>query len=351
MKIAIDCRMLEMSGIGVYLKNIVNYWLSDYPQFNYLLIGNSKKIKKHIVGPYSIIETDISIFTINELFRFPVNQINTCDLFYSPNFNIPHGIKIPIYCTIHDVVFLDIPTLSSWFGRLIRKMLLKRAIRLSDKIFTVSNFSKERILVHFHTQKEIIVAHNAITQSLLSYTFKKKRKNEKYFIYVGNVKPHKGLDILLDAYKILQENGLKHKLLIVGKYDNFVTGMPDGYQKYFNSNEGVEFTGFVGDEELYDLIYNADILIQPSYYEGFGIPPLEAIYAHTPVVLSNISVFKELYSDFDVQFFESGDVNDLAIKIMKTINKGTISNQKMNAMVKFNYSKTASIIMNNIEKQ
>ena len=78
---------------------------------------------------------------------------------------------------------------------------------------------------------------------------------------------------------------------------------------------GVEFTGRLEDDELYDVIAGAEFLIQPSFYEGFGMPPLEAVRLRTKPIISDIEVFREVYGGMDVCFFESGNACDLADKI------------------------------------
>jgi len=139
MKIAVDCRMLESSGIGNFLKNLLIHWTS-IDKYKLLLIGPKNSIEKYNFNIYDLLECDISIFSYKELFFFPVKEINKCDIYFSPNYNLPLGIKIPVVSTIHDVVFLDQPKLVSKAGFFVRYLYLKYAILKSDKIVTVSNF-------------------------------------------------------------------------------------------------------------------------------------------------------------------------------------------------------------------
>ena len=144
MKIAIDCRMYNSSGIGTYLQGILPYLLAEQKN-NYLLLGNFNILSKYKAKNVEIQEVNIPIFSVKELFCFPCAKINSYDVFLTPNFNIPIGIKIPIYAFIHDVVFLDIKELTSKIGYYIRKFYLNRAVKIAEKIFTVSEFSKKRI--------------------------------------------------------------------------------------------------------------------------------------------------------------------------------------------------------------
>jgi glycosyltransferase involved in cell wall biosynthesis len=337
-KIAVDCRMLNMSGIGVYLKNILFYWLQS-KNTNLVLIGKKNDlIKLNLNNNCQIINCTIPIFSFKEFLNFPTSEINKCDYFYSPNYNIPSGIKIPIFITIHDVVFLDIKDLSNRVGLLIRKYILKRAIRLADKVFTVSEFSKQRIIFHLGNTKEIIVAYNGLRVDLLQYNSSNsiKKYDFEYVLFIGNIKKHKGLDVLLNAIK-----NTEIKIVIIGSFQNFKTSDKIILEK-LRLNKNIIVEGFIdNDNQLYDIISNAKVLVQPSRYEGFGIPPLESLFLGTPVIISDIPVFKEIYSNFPLIFFKDGDSEDLKSKlelnIFPKINKEYISGF-------YKYEKTAQII-------
>jgi len=318
MKIAIDCRMSGMSGIGVYLDNILDYWLSNNITNSYLLVGEKEKLKCYEAIPQcQILHTDIPIFSLKEIFGFPTSEINRCDVFYSPNFNVPFGVHIPIYSTIHDVVFLDVEGLTSKIGKLIRKLVLWRTVRISKKLFTVSNFSKGRIQFHFKNTPEIVVAHSGINQELKEF-----RKSDQapypfqYILFIGNIKKHKGLDVLLDAYIQARNQGFSKKLVIIGDSKNFKTADTAILERINENIENVVFTGRITNEQLYNTIAFASLLVQPSIYEGFGLPPLEALFLGCKALISDISVFKEIYKNLPVTFFEVNNVDDLTEKIV-----------------------------------
>ena len=117
MKIAIDCRMLNNSGIGNVLKSI----LAELPkEHNYLLIGEEKSLKEYVSANPTVLNCSIPIFSVKELFCFPVKKVNRCDIFFSPNYNLPLNISVKKYSMIHDVVFLDVKGLVGKLGYLIR---------------------------------------------------------------------------------------------------------------------------------------------------------------------------------------------------------------------------------------
>jgi glycosyltransferase involved in cell wall biosynthesis len=142
MKIAIDARLIGNSGIGTYIENIVPMLVNRHKQHHYLLIGHERQIGLYRgIFNVELLLTEISQFSLKECVAFPVEEINKCDAFYCPYINVPGGIRVPVYSTIHDVIFLDIKGLSSRLGTLLRWAFYKRAIYLSEALFTVSEFS------------------------------------------------------------------------------------------------------------------------------------------------------------------------------------------------------------------
>ena len=340
MKIAIDCRMINNSGIGNVLKSILLVLPKEHI---YLLIGDENDLKEYKSDNTSILNCNIPIFSVKELFCFPSKIINKYDAFFSPNYNLPLFIRIKKYSMIHDVVFLDIKGLVGLFGYIIRYLYLLRAIIISKAIFTVSDFSKSRIVHFFGNDRKIKKIINPIPLPLkkefpLLY---KETKPEPYFIYVGNVKKHKGIDVLIDAFNNFSDKNTK--LYIVGKKEAFKTNLE---ARNLRLNENIIFTGYVDDNKLYNLVYNAKALIQPSFYEGFGIPPLEALYLEVPAIISDIPVFREIYKGLPVSFFNCGDARDL-LKKMNNIIPVSIDRKQLDAQ--FDFSLSRKIIFDEIE--
>ncbi|MBQ9494569.1 MAG: glycosyltransferase family 4 protein [Treponema sp.] len=323
MKIAVDCRMFGASGIGTYIKALVPFFLAKH---ECVLFGNTHKL-----APYEsnaeICECAVKPFSLKELLAFPRalrKKINSCDIYYTPYCNIPCGITIPIFSTIHDIVFLDVQGLASPGGVAARKFFYQRAINKSRALFTVSQFSASRIRKKLNCKNlPIIVTYGALSQHFSSKHSHNVQKNAQ-ILYVGNIKKHKGLHILLAAFKKAQGRGLAAKLIIVGSTDNFRTSDMEIMQKITElPSNSVQFTGHISDQELRKLYMQSHVLVQPSLYEGFGLPPLEAMSLGTHALLSDIPVFKEIYGNFPVTFFESGNDDDLAIKMIACMNDKT----------------------------
>lgn len=337
-KVAIDCRMLGKSGIGVFLQNIIDIWI-EKNECSFVLIGNAKALSKYAKLPNCrVVNFDANIFSFSEQLYFPTREINTCDIFYSPNFNIAKGIKIPVVITIHDVVFLDIKNLTSKLGYWIRYFSIKRALNMANAVVTVSKFSRSRILSHFKTKNEIIVAYNGVRKDLTQIQISdlKPKYDFEYYVFVGNIKQYKGIDLLLSAI-----TNTNHKLVIVGTNRGMKIADKSIDDKIVGNNN-IVFAGKLNDLDLYAIIANAKALVQPSRYEGFGIPPLEALYLNTPVIMSDIEVFKEVYSQLPVIFFENGNINSLTERL-KNLPKVSIDSSTIYAA--YNYEQTSTKIM------
>jgi len=353
MTIAVDCRMINASGIGVYLRGILPFFLQS--ENNFLLLGNAARLKSFASGAnVKIIECNIKPFSFRELFFFPakiIRQINFADVYFVPFFNIPCGIKVPVYTTIHDIIFPDMPELSSKAGLAVRMWFFRRAYKKSRKIFTVSEFSKSRIEHHLGAEKPVIVTHSAIQPEFLEYRANVSNTPKKEtIVFIGNIKKHKGLDYLLDAFDLAKKEGLPHQLIIIGSKENFRTSDNTIMRKIESAGTGISFSGFVSDEKLMEHLSTAALLIQPSLYEGFCLPPLEAMVLGAHALISDIPVLKEIYADYPVTFFRAGDSDDLKEKITELLltRKTEFFPLPEHLAKKYTFQKTASIILKNV---
>ena len=322
MKIAVDARMLGSGGIGTYIASLLPYFLEKNECF---IFGDKSAISPF--GKYANAESAecrVKTFSLNERFAFPrelCKKINSCDVYYTPYCNIPSGIEIPVFSTIHDVVFLDVPDLASKAGVAVRKYFYQHAINKSRAVFTVSQFSASRIKASLICKNiPIVVAYNALPAWFSSKDCKPVHKTGQ-LLFVGNIKKHKGLSVLLDALKKAREKGFDMPLVIAGNADNFRTRDTAIAREISSLPESaVRFTGRISDTELSELYRTSTLLVQPSLYEGFGLPPLEALALGTKALISDIPVFKEIYEGFPVTFFKSNDSDDLAEKLIVCAN-------------------------------
>jgi glycosyltransferase involved in cell wall biosynthesis len=345
MTICIDARMLNNSGIGVYIKNYIKFIL--YTQkYNLILLGNRKEIQDYFVGEdrFKIIEFNAPIYSIKEQLQLPL-IIPKCDIFWSPHYNIP---VMPIRAkkrlvTIPDAAHLALSKVFefSLIKRYYAKIVFKAAAYLSDHITTISYFSKEEIIKYTKVKAEkISVIHLGIDNTLFrkidnnqDKTILKNKYNlpDKYILFVGNVKPHKNLKGLILAFKHAENKLKDYKILIVGKKEGFITGDKEVFSLIEKSEliDKITFTGYVSTEDL-PLIYNfADIFVFPSIYEGFGFPPLEAMACGCPVVTTKKASMPEICEDA-VKYVEIENTESLSSSIIEVAENESLRNSLIN---------------------
>jgi glycosyltransferase involved in cell wall biosynthesis len=349
MTIAIDCRMLDSSGIGVYIRGNIPYFLQS--PHTVILLGDIKKLLPFVQGYQNaeVLDCGVKPFSVKELLFFPgkiKRKINSADLFFTPYFNIPGGVKVPVYTTIHDIIFPDMPELTSKIGLVIRMWFYRRAFCRSQKIFTVSEFSRSRIRYYSKNKVPVAVTYSAIQPFFLEPEAGVHKKDS--ILFIGNIKKHKGLQTLLAAFADAVAGGLPHKLIIAGGKDNFRSADKSSLALLAGFDPSrVEFTGALSNNTLKTLLSEAALLVQPSLYEGFCLPPLEAMVCGTRALISDIPVLKEIYGAYPVTFFKAGDSRDLKEKLMlllygKRPDALRLSEENKN---RYTFAKTAALIL------
>ncbi|SNR60834.1 glycosyltransferase family 4 protein [Desulfurobacterium atlanticum] len=207
--------------------------------------------------------------------------------------------------TIHDLAFLKHP---EWFSRkfyLFYRTLIPKIAKKAKIILTVSNFSKTEIinLLNIPSQK-VEVIYNGISNK---FSFNPSIKKENFILAVSSLDPRKNFKNLILAFKKLKLK--EHKLLIVGSKNKVFSNQE--IEQLIKETPNIEFTGYVPDEELVNLYQRAKLFVYPSLYEGFGLPPLEAMACGTPVVVSNVASLPEVCGDA-AYYVNPYDVNDIA---------------------------------------
>lgn len=353
MKICIDCRLIDSGGLGTFIRGILRHLISQR-EHSFLLIGDSSRLAVYESPNVSVSHCNLPIFSVREQVGYPYHDVNRCDAYIAPNYNLPWGIRIPIYTVIHDVLYMDMPYMSSWIGRMLRKQYLRLSMKLSRHIFTVSHFSRARIITHFPGVKSVSVCHNGLDETFTTPIVKPSALPEwitaPYYLYVGNLKPHKGIDTLVEAFETLPGD---YRLIIAGSGDNFRSGINVDTLTRIERNVSmgrIILPGHVDQNTLLALYANATALIQPSVYEGFGIPPLEAMSMGTQAVISDIEVFREIYSGFPVTYFRAGDPSSLASTLLALDRNKHIS-LSSELKEKYSYRATAQHILDRITNQ
>ncbi len=327
-RLAIDLRMYRASGIGTFLQNLVPLMVVSGRDIDFTLIVDGDLRDRSLLDSGNVVTRCCGspVYSVSEQFGIP-GKVPRCDIFWSPHYNIP---LLPVRArkrvvTIHDVFHLAFSDRLSLPQRFYAALMINSAVRLSDKVITVSEFSKSEI-VRFTGVREdrIEVVYNGIDRnsfrvirdsSPIKAVGAKYGLPERFVLYVGNVKPHKNLVRLLRAFERLTRYGVEdHGLVVVGKKEGFITGDEEIF-RMLKCNADLEkrvlFTGYVENEEL-PLLYNsASLFVFPSLYEGFGLPPLEAMACGCPTVVSSAASLPEVCGDA-AYYVDPHDVDSIA---------------------------------------
>lgn len=323
-KITIDARMINHSGIGTYIKNLLPNLANKY---NLILLGSKEILSKYEWSKIvSIIDCKSKIYSVSEQIELWL-KIPFCDIFISPHYNVP---VLPVKARkkiviIHDVYHLAFSEKLSALQRYYSRILINYAVNHSNLIVTDSEFSESEIIKYTGIDKDKITTlylgfnpvKKILKQDEKELTRKKYNLPQKFILFVGNVKPHKNLKNLLHAYDILIRKKITSKLVITGSREGFITAdseMDVLLDDNKNLAENVLFTGYVDQKDLINMYELADVFVLPSYYEGFGIPPIEAMIAETPVIVSREASLPEICGDA-VLYCDAFRPEDIAEKI------------------------------------
>ncbi|HKK54384.1 MAG TPA: glycosyltransferase family 1 protein [Patescibacteria group bacterium] len=341
-RIGIDARFYGPvgKGLGRYTKEIVdNILRMDSEHFyviflspeNYdLFSSENKNVKKVLVKSrwYSWAEQII--------FPWQIHKENL-DLIHFTHFNVPILNNVKFVVTIHDLILTRfstqratlLPPLYYRIKYLAYRFVISRAIHKSEKIIAVSQFTKKDIEKKFKVKKDKI---NVIYEGVSDLSIYNNEDNDsdkkvlksynigdrRYLLYVGNAYPHKNLEGLLDVFKKIKKDFSSLLLVLVGKDDYFYQRLKKYIQNLNLSNEDVIFTDYVSDKDLASLYRNSLAYVFPSLYEGFGLPPLEAMAYNCPVVSSNQTSLPEILGDAALYFDPDSNI-DVYEKIKKII--------------------------------
>lgn len=218
--------------------------------------------------------------------------------------------------TIHDLAFVRYPEFFNFFYQFFYKVFVKIAYKRFLGISAVSKFTKSE-LIDVYGMREIFVVGNSINHFIggeINPKLPAFLKGSNYYLTVGSIDPRKNIQQLINIF--IKEK-VDAKLVIIGKGNSVFTE-----QKYLDKLKSpkIIFTGYLSDDELAACYKNAQCFIYPSLYEGFGIPPLEAVYYKTPVLLSDIPVHREIYGNY-AHYFPLSGVRDIRQNIKMLLSR------------------------------
>lgn len=323
MKIYIDGLFYKGSGIGRYYESLMKeFSKQDIKIYTCVPKRLQKDFEKDFEG---YLQNIIPIFVDYEKFSYK-NFIrsgkilkkleNKVDLFFYPHINLPFYVPHNTIATIHDLI----PFANWWERNILKKEIfgffLRRAVTKSKKIIAISHVTKEDLLRHNPgIDNKIKVIYEFIDDKFItSLKPDKPLIEENYFLFVGNRKKHKNLKNLILAFNQIKDQ-TNYKLVIAGKKD-----INDGKDEVEELIDKLNMENYIiqctdlSDENLINLYSYAKLFVFPSFYEGFGLPPLEAIACGCPAITSNIPVLVEILGS-EIACFDPNSLDEVAKKL------------------------------------
>lgn len=326
MKIGIDARFFGTSGkgLGRYTQKLIEELEKiDHNNQYYIFLNKHNFDEYQPKNPnfYKIL-ANIPWYSWQEQIIFPkiLNKYKL-DLVHFLHFNVPIFYRKSYFVTIHDLILLEYPTRKASklnfimynIKNLAYRLVIMNAVRTAKKVITISNYTTESVKKNFNIKNDKI---NMIYEGVdlekfnplyvQEFNFNKfNLKKNKYILYVGNAYPHKNIDVLVEVFaKLKQRKNIDKdlKLVLVGKKDYFFELIMNQVSQ-LNLEEYIIFPGYVPDEELISLYDQCLFYVFPSLYEGFGLPPLEAIALGAPIVVSNATCLPEIFGEY-IEYFD-----------------------------------------------
>ncbi len=310
MRVGIDARKLHDYGIGTYVRNLVNELARQHDDAEYSLLCAPADVDeiRALGSRFRPCVIRAGNYSVSEQWSVPWTLARArLDLFHAPHYVVPPLTTTRFVVTIHDCIHLRFPQyLPNRAALYYARTMMTAAARRSRRVLTVSQASKDDILHYLKIPADKVeVIYNAIDKRVTGEPTAEEvaRVRDRFLLtapfvlYTGNIKPHKNVDRLIEAFSLLRRRSSTDvKLLIIGDEISKYPNLRRLVHK-FQLHQHVRFLGFVPDATLAVLYRLASVFVFPSLYEGFGLPPLEAMAAGAPVVTSNVSSLPEVVGD------------------------------------------------------
>ena len=365
MKIGIDSRSVNLhsgTGIGTYTKNLISEMININKDNEFTLIWTGKIDNDFTKNNTELIYCSGRHSTFFEKEYIP-NIINSknLDLYHIPQNGIgfPFDYNINTVVTIHDLIPYTMPETvgAGYLKRFLKDM--PNIIENSKGIITVSEYSKKDILKFFsgYPEDKIFVTPLSTNSEFVPMNKDECRKkiqnefnfNEPYILYIGGFSKRKNVHGLINAFSRVKNSlSKKYKLVLVGSLKDEGLNLKK-YVESLNLENDVVFTGFSEDKDL-PIFYNgADLFVYPSYYEGFGLPPLEAMSCKTPVITSNTTSIPEVTKNaaFLINPSLEEDLSNAIFNVLENDNlKNSLIEKGYKRSLEFSWKQTAENTLN-----
>ena len=310
MRIGIDARKLHDFGIGTYIRNLLGQLarLDRDTEFVVLARPADCEAVGSLGDNFRAVPETAANYSVAEQIRIPLAlRRQGVTLFHAPHYVLPPLVRCRSVVTIHDCIHLMFPEyLPSRLALTYARTSIALASRRARRVLTVSESSKRDILRFVDVPADKIdVIYNAYDERFgvepreedMLRVRERYQLDDEFVLYAGNVRPHKNLKRLIEAFDLVRKRGLAHlKLVLIGDEISKYAELRRAVHSH-QLHQYVRFLGYLPEETLAIMYRLAGVFVFPSLYEGFGLPPLEAMASGTPVVTSNVSSLPEVTGD------------------------------------------------------
>jgi glycosyltransferase involved in cell wall biosynthesis len=258
------------------------------------------------------------VYGITEQVHLAVRIPPTTDLVWCPHYNIPVTFPGGLLVAIHDVCHLALPHLiKGAHRRAYARLMLEIVKRRASRILCSSEFTTREFRRLVGGNGAVATVHLGIDPHWFAVQASERPHPRPYLLFVGNVKPHKNVGTLIKAFARIAGT-IPHDLIIVGKQSGFVTGDAAASETAETLGNRVCFTGEVPVRRLEQFFAHADTFVFPSLYEGFGLPPLEAMACGCPTIVSRAASLPEVCGDAAL-YFDPTNPEELASLLIRVL--------------------------------
>lgn len=295
---------------------------------------------------------------IYEQFKLPkiINKKYPNAIIHYPDTMAPLLSKNKVIITVHDLAFKSVKDAFTWKSKLWKTIVTDLSIKKAKNIIAITNFTRDEILFHYPkiNRNKISVIYNGFNNfSKEGITFDNiskriKKIDSEYIMTVSTISPRKNIDGLIKAFNKIK-NDISENLIIAGN-NGWMYESVYKLVKELNIEDRVIFTGKINDDELKYLYKNSNAFVYISLYEGFGLPPLEAMSYGIPCIVSNSSSIPEVVGSCAIKV-NPKDINNISFEIKRVLKEGSdISMQQIDGnLERFSWEKCANEVLSIIQ--
>lgn len=353
------------SGLTTYCYSIIRELSTSEDGLYYTVLHNVSSFQESYGSEFKnskieFIYVNLPLLSLRKEIHFFLNKkkYEKYDVFYSMSSYFPvFKPAISSVATVHDLKYVNFPYLIGKWKSLIISFLIRNSVESANKIIAISRFTKDEIEKKYHKFRDVKVIYEGPSRfctgskSNNSICLESENISKLFFLSVAENRPHKNLERLLRAFRlVLSQNGSHDvQLVLVGSGVSRLSGLC----RKLEIDKQVLLAGSVSDDDLRSLFVKAICLVFPSFYEGFGIPLVDAMYCGTPIITSDMTATREIAHGVGLLIDPKSDsqIANAMLKMLKSKNtKIKLSKAGCDAKLKYNWKTCANEVVNQLKQ-